>query len=461
MEPFKVLFFTHNGSITPGLKEAFARANLNVCEVRSTVEVQKELMKEQYHAVLERAERALDIPLKFLQSIKVTYPALPLVVSVKEGKIEDVVRLIKAGADDFVIAPRFDAEIIRIIERNISTDTYGGRGAVQRNSPQSNSPDVTLVGKSLAIEEVRSAIDLVANSQTPVLITGESGTGKEVAARLIHLKSDRSKRPFVAINCAALPRDVIENELFGHEKGAFTGAVEKKSGCFELANSGTLFFDEIGEMSPETQAKLLRAIEQKAFRRLGGKEEISVDVRMVAATNKNIAAALKSGEFRQDLYYRFSVIEIFMPPLRERKEDILLLTEYFFSSFKIKYGKTKQYITDDALNVLVDYHWPGNVRELRNALERVVVTSPNGGIRSEHLTQRILKNESGNGASITIPIGTSSDEAERQLILQTLTFVKNNKSKAAKMLGVSRKTLHNKLHKMARRSRSVPQAVAP
>jgi transcriptional regulator with PAS, ATPase and Fis domain len=330
----------------------------------------------------------------------------------------------------------------------------GSGGVGRRNAVHINPSDVTLIGKSPAIEDVRSAIDLVANSQTAVLITGESGTGKEVAARLIHLKSERSQRPFVAINCAALPRDVIENELFGHEKGAFTGAVEKKSGCFELANTGTLFFDEIAEMNPDTQAKLLRAIEQKAFRRLGGKEEINVDVRMVAATNKNIAVALRSRELREDLYYRFSVIEIYMPPLRERREDIPLLVDHFFAMFKEKYGRTKQSLSRDAMKFLVEYNWPGNVRELRNVLERVVVTGPNGSIHAAHLSQRILKNESGNGYTINIPIGTSAEEAERQLILQTLTYVKNNKSKAALMLGVSRKTLHNKLNAMAEKNKA-------
>ncbi|MDE3058354.1 MAG: sigma-54-dependent Fis family transcriptional regulator [Bacteroidota bacterium] len=454
MESLRVLFFTLNGSITPGLKDAFTKSNMSVREVRSISDVEKELTKEQYHVLVQRADTVRDIPVKLLQFMKVTYPALPTIISVKDGKIEDVVVLVKAGADDFVVAPHFDENIIRVIQRNVKSGIQGSGGVGRRNPVQINSQEVTLIGKSPAIEDVRSAIDLVADSETPVLITGESGTGKEVAARLIHMRSRRAERPFVAINCAALPRDVIENELFGHDKGAFTGAVEKKSGCFELANSGTLFFDEIAEMSPDTQAKLLRAIEQKAFRRLGGKEEINVDVRLVAATNKNIAVALKSGEFRQDLYYRFSVIEIYMPPLRERREDIPLLVDHFFSLFKQRYGRMKQTIANDAMKFLVEYNWPGNVRELRNVLERVVVTGSNGSIRAEHLSARILKNESGNGYIVNIPIGTSSEEAERQLILQTLTYLKNNKSKAAKMLGLSRKTLHNKLNKMAARNKA-------
>jgi DNA-binding NtrC family response regulator len=265
-----------------------------------------------------------------------------------------------------------------------------------------------------------------------------------VVARLIHLQSPRANKQFIALNCASLPRDVIENELFGHEKGAFTGALLMKAGCFEMADKGTLLFDEIAEMSMETQAKLLRAIETQKFRRLGGKEEVSVDVRMIAATNKDISAALKSKELREDLYYRLSVIEIYIPPLRERKEDIPQLANHFLSGFAPKYGKPPQRFTDESLEMLCDYDWPGNVREIRNVVERALVICPDEYIGPRYLPERIQRQTSAQ-QHIQIPVGCSTHEAERLLILQTLASAGNNKAKAAKILGMSRKTLHNKL----------------
>ncbi|MEK6571619.1 MAG: sigma-54 dependent transcriptional regulator, partial [Bacteroidota bacterium] len=291
----------------------------------------------------------------------------------KSGGVEDAVRLMKAGASDFLVGNPPDARVMEAILRTVNQSKQSvldlGGNAIQHNG----NGETVLVGQSSAICEIRSAVNLVARSQTPILITGESGTGKEVIARLIHLQSNRADKPFIAVNCAALPRDVIENELFGHEKGAFTGALLKKAGCFELADRGTLFFDEIAEMTSETQAKLLRAIEHQGFRRLGGKEEVNVNVRPIAATNKNISAALKSRELREDLYYRLSVIEIFIPPLRERKEDIGVLVEHFLSVFSEKYGKPQQRFSDECLEMLIAYEWPGNVREVRNVIERAII----------------------------------------------------------------------------------------
>ncbi len=449
MEPLNILFLSRNGSVaTEALKE-YEKERILLREVRTTAEAQREVMHGQYEAVIYRTTRASEIDPAFLRFLKTTYPAVPVILMVKEGAVEDVVRLMKAGADDFVVAPEIGAGLVDVVFRN-TRKTRRKEALASQDTDQAGQGETLLVGKSPAIEEVRSAIDLVAKSQTAVLITGESGTGKEVAARLIHQRSDRSRKPFLAINCAALPRDVIESELFGHEKGAFTGAIEKRSGCFELANTGTLFFDEIAEMNPDTQAKLLRAIEEKAFRRVGGREEIKVDVRLIAATNKNVEQALSTGEFRQDLYYRFSVIEITLPPLRERREDIPLLADHFLRLFRERYKRGDQRFSNEALQFLQQYHWPGNVRELRNAIERIVVTSPDAVILPDHLTDRLMKSEAPVNV-VNIPIGTSAEEAERQLILKTLSFVRNNKSKAARMLGVSRKTLHNKLRSFSRR----------
>ncbi len=297
---------------------------------------------------------------------------------------------------------------------------------------------------------------LVAQSDASVLLTGESGSGKEVLARMIHDESERAGKPFVAINCGALPKDIIENELFGHEKGAFTGAMNRKEGCFELADGGTLFLDEIGEMNPDTQVKLLRAVEAGTFRRLGGASEVKVNVRIVSATNKNMIDALKEGNFREDLYYRLGVVEFDIPPLRRRKDDIPLLANFYLSYYQKKYSRKIARLTDDAIEKLVIYDWPGNVRELRNVMEYVIVTCLEDQLEVRDLPERIAGCNQNGSESITesvvqpegvvsFPLGTTMKQAEIALINRTLAFVGNNKSEAARMLGVSRKTLHNKL----------------
>ena len=300
------------------------------------------------------------------------------------------------------------------------------------------------ISASPVINDILSRIDSVAKSHAPVFIAGESGTGKEVIARLLHQKSGRAGRPCITVNCAALPKDVIDNELFGHEREAFTGAVSMKAGCFELADGGTLFLDEIAEMHPQLQSKLLRAIETKSFRRLGGREEITVDARVIAATNKDLAAALKIGELREDLYYRLSVVEIVIPPLRERREDIPLLIQYYMTVFSDKYGRPQKSISDECMQKLVDFNWPGNVRELKNVIESLLLLRPEEVIEPSMLPERISKHNP-TRPHIVVPVGSSLKAAERMLIEQTLASTGHNKSRAAKILGVSRKSLYEKL----------------
>ncbi len=369
-----------------------------------------------------------------------------VIISVENGSVEDAVAHMKAGAYDFLNGVSGgEARLIESILRLATNYRRPGRQPKDAGAlPPAAESDLMLVGHSPEICEIRSAVSLIAKSQSTVLITGESGTGKEVVARLLHNQSPRNTAPYVTINCAAIPRDVIENEMFGHEKGAFTGALQKKAGCFEMANGGTILLDEIAEMSLDTQAKLLRAIETQKFRRLGGKEEINVDVRVVAATNKPVDQALKSGELREDLYYRLSVIELRLPPVRERKEDIPDLIEYFFSVFSERYDKPRQRFSHAALDILNAYEWPGNVREIRNVVERAIVVCPHLVIGPQYLPERL----SAGGPARThvqIPVGSSTQEAERLLILETLASAGYNKAKAARILGVSRKTLHNKL----------------
>jgi DNA-binding NtrC family response regulator len=309
--------------------------------------------------------------------------------------------------------------------------------------------EVLLLGEHPLIKAVLAKIEIVAKSAVPVFIVGESGTGKEIVARLIHARSDRMDRDLVTLNCAALPRDVIENELFGHEREAFTGAVTNRRGLFELANGSTLFLDEIGEMHHQVQAKLLRAIENQAFRRLGGHENVRVDVRVVAATNRDIATSLASGSLREDLYYRLSVVELVLPPLRKRKTDIPLLVDHFLGHFCATYGKQPMRLTQESMAIIEAYDWPGNVRELRNVVESIVLLSPSAVIEASSLPFRV-SGVSSPPQEFTLPFGTSLAEAERTIILRTLEMTGDNKSEAARILGVSRKSLYDKLGRYAR-----------
>ncbi len=303
---------------------------------------------------------------------------------------------------------------------------------------------VLLLGEHPGVKGILSTIATVAKTSVPVLITGESGTGKEIVARLLHEKSDRSRQRIVALNCAALPRDVIENELFGHEREAYTGAATSREGAFDLANGGTLFLDEIGEMHHQVQAKLLRVIEHQSFRRLGGNHDVSVNVRIIAATNRHIPTALNEGTLREDLYYRLSVVEIHLPPLRERRTDIGLLAEHFVRLFCEKHGTELKRLSHDSLACLEMYDWPGNVRELRNVLESAVLMCQGKDIHPGLLTPRVTSSTS-SANCVSIPLGTTLDVAERLYILQTLAMAGQNKSSAARILGLSRKSLYDRL----------------
>jgi DNA-binding NtrC family response regulator len=313
-----------------------------------------------------------------------------------------------------------------------------------------------------AMTNLVQKIKQVAKVGATLLLTGENGTGKEVMAQLFHYYSNRRNSPMVAVNCGAIPHELVESELFGHEKGAFTGAHEQKKGCFEMADGGTLFLDEIGEMPLSMQVKMLRVVETGSFRRVGGKEEVKVDVNLISATNKILIDQVKSGSFREDLFYRINIIELYIPPLRHRKEDIPLLVSYYKDYFTDLYGKDSVEFTDDCINHLMGSDWPGNVRELKNFVERSVVLSNTNVIDVSSITSIIHKSvntyeaddvvhDTGvSGKYIHIPIGTTLEEIERKVIGYTLNSVDNNKTEAAKILGFTRKTLHNKLDKYDR-----------
>jgi DNA-binding NtrC family response regulator len=311
---------------------------------------------------------------------------------------------------------------------------------------------VDLVGTCAAMQQVFSLIQQVAPSKAAVLVTGESGTGKELVARAIHSLSPRRDGPFVAINCAALPETLMESELFGHEKGAFTGAVERRAGCFELAQQGTLLLDEIAEMPVATQAKLLRVLEDSTVRRLGGKSETVVDVRVVAATNKVLEEALRKGELREDLFYRLNVFQIPLPPLRQREGDLPMLVQSLIETLNHKHETKVVDVNADVREQFRRYNWPGNVRELRNVLERAVILAGEGTINKNHLPRDFgapagtrLVQQDAEPDVVRLPVGTTVGEAEKALIQLTLQHTRNNKTRAAEILGISLKTLFNKL----------------
>ncbi|HEV2273661.1 MAG TPA: sigma-54 dependent transcriptional regulator [Acidobacteriaceae bacterium] len=378
---------------------------------------------------------------------------LSVVVLTAQGSVERAVEAMKMGAYDFIQKP-IDPTRLKTILGNASRQRDTERELeVTRRKLRDTGFLGSMVGNSKKMQEMFAMIERVAPSNVSVLITGESGTGKELVARTLHQLSPRRSKAFVAVNCAAIPETLIESEIFGHEKGAFTGAMERRAGCFELAEEGTLLLDEIGEMPVGTQAKLLRVLEDRKLRRLGSKVETPMDVRVLAATNKNPEEAVAGGELRGDLYYRLNVFNLHMPPLREHKEDIPSIIDAMLTDMNAKHDRQVKGVNADLLQKLMAYDWPGNVRELRNTIERAVILCGNGSLETFHLPpgfgERQIRHTAAesaqNSSGVHVEVGTTVDEAERKLILKTLESTHNNKTRAAEILGISLKTLHNKL----------------
>jgi DNA-binding NtrC family response regulator len=379
-----------------------------------------------------------------------------VVVLTAMGSIHQAVEAMKLGAYDFLQKP-VDATRLRTILGNATRQRETSiELEVARRRLRESGVLGALVGSSRQMREIFGLIEQIAPSNVPVLITGESGTGKELVARTLHALSPRKTRPFVAVNCAAIPETLIESEIFGHEKGAFTGAAERRAGCFELASGGTLLLDEVGEMPIGTQAKLLRVLEERKLRRLGARTEQDVDVRVLAATNRHTDDAVASGHLRADLFYRLNVFNIHMPPLREHMEDLPAMTEAMLDEMNAKHGRKVSGLAASMLDRLMSYEWPGNARELRNTIERAVILCPDGApLDAGHLPPGFGKAKAASalaaeGATISLQVGATVDEAERLLILRTLEVTGQNKTRAAEILGVSLKTLHNKLKEYSR-----------
>jgi DNA-binding NtrC family response regulator len=374
---------------------------------------------------------------------------ITVVLMTAQGTVETAVEAIKLGAWDYVTKP-VDPQRLKILLDQIASrnDTLREVRALRRQLQERGSFGA-MIGASLEMRKIYQVIEQAAPSAASVLVTGESGTGKELVAQTIHQLSPRATQPFVPLNCAAIPDTLLESELFGHEKGAFTGAIARRQGAFELAHRGTLFLDEIAEMTPVTQAKLLRVLQERSFRPLGGMREQSVDIRVIAATNVDPGDAVRQGKLREDLYYRLNVFAIALPPLRDRKDDIPLLAQTFIREFNTRNGKSIAGVSDEAMRLLERHDWPGNVRELRNVMERSTIVAKGPLIEAIDLPALTSPTAPAAGAPPAgLTPGTTVDEAERQLIEVTLQHTGGNKTRAAEMLGISLKTLHNKLNRM-------------
>jgi DNA-binding NtrC family response regulator len=372
-----------------------------------------------------------------------------MILLTESGSIEMALRSIQEEGAYYYFERPVDANKLRLVlERAVELTESRRENERLKRQLQERGAYGELVGNSPTMREIYSLIEQVANSSASVLITGESGTGKELVARTIHAMSPRYERPFVGINCSAIPETLMESELFGHEKGAFTGAASQRQGCFELANTGTLLLDEIAEMPALLQAKLLRVIEERAIKRLGSTREIGVDVRLLAATNREPGDAVKSGNLREDLLYRLNVFSIRLPSLKDRKEDLPLLAQHLVTQLADKHDRPARFLSPAAIDALKFHSWPGNVRELRNVIERAVVICSGEQIERHHFAPYPIdqRERQRSEDTITFPVGTPIEEIERQMIMRTLEKTKNNKTRTAELLGLSLKTLHNKLN---------------
>jgi two-component system, NtrC family, response regulator HydG len=403
--------------------------------------------KYKYDAVLMDVRMARMDGMEAFSQIHAMNPALPVIIMTAYSSVDAAVEAIKHGAYDYLTKP-LDFDRLRLtLERAVDRKEVEEKKQEKKKKPVTELPvSSSIIGVSVPMLELQEMISYVAPTEATVLITGESGTGKELVAAELHKNSERHDGPFIRVNCAALAESLLESELFGHEKGAFTGADRERDGKFVQAEGGTLFLDEIGETSHAMQVKMLRVLQEQELQRVGGEETIHTDARIIAATNRDLEEEVRKGNFREDLYYRLNVVTVHVPPLRERGDDVALLVQFFVEKFAAKNRRKVEGITPECLQLLSSYRWPGNVRELENAVERGVIL-----MRGEHLTEKSLplpiqkqKNEGSGGG---IAQATSLQEVEKQQILKTLEETSGNKSEAARRLGITRKTLQNKLQK--------------
>lgn len=445
----RILIVDQNETTGQALKQLIVSWGYDVLIEGGVTPSGEPILKADPTAIIVSNSLATDNSLKVLRNLKAQQSGVPVILLVESSSIDIAKRAVKEEFAYHYFEQPVDADELRVVlERAVELAEALRENELLRRELQDRGAFGELIGSSPAMREIYSLVEQIAPSSASVLITGESGTGKELVARTIHQLSPRHDRAFVGINCSAIPESLMESELFGHEKGAFTGAASRRPGCFELADGGTLLLDEISEMPAILQAKLLRVIEERSVRRLGSQKEISVDVRILAATNQDPQDAIAKGALREDLLYRLNVFRIQLPALRERKEDLPLLAQYLVTKLAEKHSRPARFLNPAAISALQFHAWPGNVRELRNVIERAVIICSGEEIERHHFApypidqRERLRNED----TITFPVGTPIEEVERQMIIRTLKKTRNNKTRAAELLGISLKTLHNKLN---------------
>jgi len=443
--PNTVLIVDDEAPLRTSLTKILKKAGYEVMEAPSGEEALEIVRREPVSVVLTDLKMPGMDGVQLLRAIKAISPEAEVILMTAYGTIETAVEAMKEGAYDYIEKPLRRAKVLKTVANAMEKQVLLMENRYLHQQLEDARNVKRIIGQSEPMRRVMEIVHQVAPTSATVLIEGESGTGKEVIANAIHYLSDRKDKPFIKVSCAALPETLLESELFGHERGAFTGADRRKPGRFELADKGTLFLDEIGLMPLHLQVKLLRVLQEHEFERLGGTETIKVNVRLIAATNVNLAEAVRNGSFREDLYYRLNVINIKLPPLRERKEDIPLLVDHFIRIYSEKNSKPLRGISKGAMSALMRYEWPGNVRELENVIERAVVLSRDEVIDEGDLPEYIVEGKE-EPRLITIPIGTPMDEVERIVISETLKHTKGDKMLAARLLGISYRTIYRKLN---------------
>lgn len=436
-------------NIVSGLKYAFEDEGYTVLSANNGLEAWHLVNTNAVDLVITDLRMPEMDGYELIRKISASYPTLPIIVLTGHGTIETAVETMRDGAVDFFTKPVDLDKLLLVVKKSIKNSQLQEQNrklSEEIDKLRSQQKYSRIIGKSGKLSQMMQIINQVAPTKASVLITGESGTGKELVADAIVALSDRKDKPFIKVHCASLSESLLESELFGHEKGAFTGASSQKKGRFELADGGTIFLDEIGEIDMSTQVKILRVLQEREFERVGGEKTIRVDVRLIAATNRDLASEVKKGNFREDLFYRLNVVHIEVPPLRERKEDIELLTINFLDEFNKEDGRKIEGISPQARRALLNYDWPGNIRELKNCIESSVVLAKGNMIQLEDLPPQITQKEGEAKSSITINLPTTMEEAEKKIILSTIEYCAGNKSRASELLDIGRKTLHRKLN---------------
>ena len=442
----KILVVDDEINIREALATILEAEGYEVHAAASAEEAMSKLGEDFFQVVISDMRMDGGSGMDLLRWIRTDCPETEIILLTAYGSVEDAVEAMKLGAYDYLSKPVDRRRLSLLIGKALEKQRLAEENRSLRRRLSVKEEFSNIIGNSSRIRQIFKIISEVATTNATILITGESGTGKELVARAIHSRSNRRDGPFVTLNCGALPDTLLESELFGYEKGAFTGAAAMKMGRIEMASGGTLFLDEVGDMTPKTQVDLLRALQDREIRRLGGDKLIKVDVRFIAATNKDLAEEIAGKRFREDLYYRLNVVPIVLPALRERKEDIPVLVNAFLEEFSKLHTKEPKKISDRALDLMLQYPWPGNVRELRNVAERMVLLSPNDTLEPRDLPASIGHGQDGR-QEISIPLNQPLEEMEKAVISSVFSRITRNRRKAADILGISLRTLHNKIHK--------------